>query len=48
MAGSTSNIHAHEAEDSGDDVLSELDDGMRTPASAWTEVGSTVSGDFNL
>ncbi|ETI20200.1 hypothetical protein G647_08234 [Cladophialophora carrionii CBS 160.54] len=48
IAGSVSNIHASEAEDSSDDVLSELGDGIRTPASAWTDVDSTVSGDFHL
>jgi len=46
--GNASHIHASEAEDSVDDVLSEIGDGIRTPASVWTEVDSTVSGDFNL
>lgn len=45
MDGSMSSIHASEAEDSADDILSEIGDGIRTPASVWTEVGSTVSGD---
>ena len=45
---SASHIHASEAEDSADDILSEIGDGIRTPASVWTEVDSTVSGDFNL
>lgn len=44
----TSNIHASEAEDSADDVLSEVEDGIQTPASTWTEVDSTISGDFML
>ncbi len=43
--GSISSIHASEAEDSADDMLSEIGDGVRTPASVWTEVDSTVSGD---
>ncbi|KIW14304.1 hypothetical protein PV08_07086 [Exophiala spinifera] len=43
--GSLSSIHASEAEDGEDDLLSEIGDGIRTPASVWTEVGSTVSGD---
>lgn len=48
MAGSISNIGASEADESSDDVLSEIGDGIRTPASAWTDVDSTVSGDFHL
>jgi hypothetical protein len=48
VAGSVSNIHASEAEESSDDVLSEIGDGIRTPASAWTDVDSTVSGEFHL
>ncbi|EXJ54695.1 hypothetical protein A1O7_10036 [Cladophialophora yegresii CBS 114405] len=48
IAGSVSNIHASEAEESSDDVLSEIGDGIRTPASAWTDVDSTVSSDFHL
>ncbi len=47
MAGSVSDIHMSEAGDSTDDVLSEIGDGIRTPGSVWTEVDSTVSGDFN-
>lgn len=43
-AGSTTNINHSEAEMTDDD-LSEIDDGIRTPASAWTEVASSVSGD---
>lgn len=46
--GSLSNIHASEVEDSSDGVLSEIGDGVRTPASAWTEVESNVSSDFHL
>ncbi|KIW62317.1 hypothetical protein PV04_10500 [Phialophora macrospora] len=48
IAGSVSNIRASEAEESSDDVLSEIGDGIRTPASAWTDVDSTVSGEFHL
>lgn len=48
VAGSMSSIHPSEAEESSDDLLSEVGDGLRTPGSAWTEVDSTVSGDFNL
>lgn len=44
MAGSTMHINHSEAEITDDD-LSEIDDGIRTPASAWTEVASSVSGD---
>jgi hypothetical protein len=44
IAGSTDHVHASEADFSEDDLLSEAD-GIRTPASAWTEVGSTVSAD---
>jgi hypothetical protein len=44
VAGSTSIINTSDGEVSEDDLLSEPD-GMRTPASAWTEVGSSVSGD---
>lgn len=46
--GSVSDIHASEVGDSTDDVLSEIGDGIRTPASVWTEVGSAVSSDFNM
>ncbi|KAG9774469.1 hypothetical protein ABEF93_000899 [Exophiala dermatitidis] len=46
VTGSMSSIHPSEAEESSDDLLSEVGDGMRTPASVWTEVDSTVSGDF--
>ncbi|KIW22459.1 uncharacterized protein PV07_12343 [Cladophialophora immunda] len=48
LAGSASNIHVSEAEDSSDDILSDFADGIRTPSSAWTDVDSTVSGDFHL
>lgn len=44
VAGSFANIHRSEAGMSEDDLISE-DDGIRTPASAWTEVGSQVSAD---
>lgn len=47
MAGSMSDIHASEADESSDDLLSEIDDGVRTPGSTWTDVDSTVSGDFH-
>ena len=47
VAGSTSIVHPHEAEMSEDDLISEPD-GIRTPGSAWTEVGSTFSGDDRL
>jgi hypothetical protein len=47
VAGSTSVVHPSEAEVSEDDLLSEPD-GIRTPASAWTEVGSSISGDDRL
>jgi hypothetical protein len=48
IAASASEIHLSEAGESSDDVLSEIGDGIRTPASAWTDVDSTVSGDFRL
>ena len=44
VAGSLADIHHSEAGMSEDDLISE-DDGIRTPASAWTEVGSHVSAD---
>jgi hypothetical protein len=44
VAGSTDHVRLSEAEMSEDDLLSEPD-GIRTPASAWTEVGSNVSAD---
>lgn len=47
VAGSTSIINPSDAEISEDDLLSEPD-GIRTPASAWTELGSSVSGDDRL
>jgi hypothetical protein len=43
-AGSTDHIRASEADLSDDDLLSEPD-GIRTPASVWTELSSTVSAD---
>ncbi|EXJ69505.1 uncharacterized protein A1O5_07541 [Cladophialophora psammophila CBS 110553] len=48
IAGSASSIHASEAEESSDDILSDFADAIRTPSSAWTDVDSTVSGDFHL
>ncbi|KPI43288.1 uncharacterized protein AB675_7080 [Cyphellophora attinorum] len=47
VAGSTSVVNPSEAEISEDDLVSEPD-GIRTPGSAWTEVGSSVSGDDRL
>jgi len=47
VAGSTSIVHPSDVDLSDDDLLSEPD-GVRTPASAWTEVGSSVSGDDRL
>lgn len=47
VAGSTSLINPSDADISEDDLISEPD-GIRTPASAWTEVGSSVSGDDRL
>lgn len=44
VAGSTDHVRHSDAEMSEDDLLSEPD-GIRTPASAWTEVGSNVSAD---
>ncbi|KAI1613301.1 hypothetical protein EDD37DRAFT_343250 [Exophiala viscosa] len=46
--GSISSIHASELDDNSDDMLSEMGDGIRTPASVWTDVGSTVSGEHHL
>lgn len=46
LSGSISDIHASDAEDTSDDMLSEVGDGIRTPGSVWTEVDSTVSGDL--
>lgn len=45
LADSTAHIGYSEAEMTGDDFSDDLEDGIRTPASAWTEVGSSVSGD---
>lgn len=45
LVGSTAHIGHSEAEFSDDDLSDEYGDGIRTPASAWTEVGSSVSGD---
>jgi hypothetical protein len=43
IAGSIDHVHASDIEESEDGVMSELGDGMHTPASAWTDVGSVVS-----
>jgi hypothetical protein len=48
ISSSVSNIGTNDAAESEDDVVSELGDGVRTPASAWTDLSSTVSGDFQL
>lgn len=45
IAGSTAYINHSEAELTDDDMSDEYGDGIRTPASAWTEVASSVSGD---
>lgn len=45
LAGSISNVNHSEAEMSDDDMSDTFGDGIRTPGSAWTEVGSSVSGD---
>lgn len=45
IAGSTDHIGASEFEESSDDVMSEFGDGIRTPASAWTEVDSVIGSD---
>lgn len=46
ISGSLSDIHTSEADDTSDDLLSEIGDGIRTPGSVWTEVDSTFSGDL--
>lgn len=47
-SNSTSSIARVEHDDLlTDDGFSEIADGIRTPASVWTEVGSSVSGDDN-
>lgn len=43
IAGSIDHVHASDIEESEDGVMSELGDGMHTPGSAWTDVGSVVS-----
>lgn len=43
MAGSVTHVEHEDV--LTDDGFSEIADGLRTPASAWTEVGSSVSGD---
>lgn len=45
LAGSTAHIGHSEVETTDDDFSDDFGDGIRTPASAWTEVGSSVSGD---
>lgn len=45
VRGSSSYRHADDTDHSVDDFTSEEGDGIRTPASAWTEVDSTISGD---
>lgn len=45
IAGSMDHVHASDVDDSEDGVMSEVGDGVHTPASAWTEVGSVVSSD---
>lgn len=45
MAGSMDYMNPSELDESDDGVLSEIGDGVHTPASAWTEVGSVVSSD---
>jgi hypothetical protein len=43
IAGSMDHVHASDVEGSEDGVISELGDGIHTPGSAWTDVGSVVS-----
>jgi hypothetical protein len=43
IAGSMDHVHASDVEASEDGVMSELGDGIHTPGSAWTDVGSVVS-----
>ena len=45
LAGGTAHIGHSEAEMTDDDFSDDFGDGVRTPASAWTEVGSSVSGE---
>lgn len=45
LTGSTAHVGHSDAEFSDDDMSDEYGDGIRTPASAWTEIGSSVSGD---
>jgi len=46
VAGSTDHIRASELDDeSSEGILSEFGDGIRTPASAWTEVDSVIGSD---
>jgi hypothetical protein len=44
-ASNAGSRNRYPAEFGSEDDMSDLGDGVRTPASAWTEVGSTVSGD---
>ena len=44
VADSVDLVHASDAEEDGDSAFSEIGDGMRTPASAWTDVDSVISG----
>jgi hypothetical protein len=48
ISSSVSHIGIDDAAESSDGIVSELGDGIRTPASAWTDLSSTVSGDFQL
>jgi hypothetical protein len=47
IADSVDHVHASEVEGSvsDDGVLSEFEDGIRTPASGWTDVDSVISSD---
>lgn len=45
VAGSASMIGHSEADMTDDDMSDDYGDGIRTPASAWTDVASSVSGD---
>ena len=45
IAGSMDHVHASEVAESDDGVMSEFGDGMHTPTSAWSEVGSQISSD---
>ena len=48
ITGSMDHVHASDAEGSTSDddgILSDFGDGIRTPASGWTDVGSVLSDD---